>query len=202
MSTTEQYRVQRRSQEDCEHRLGAAAGAFCLSRIRALDTLGSHPQACCCVHHQTTCVQPVWVSVIISIETSHAARYHDSVVFATCVGCHQVIVQPAGDTGELPKTFTFDNVFDWNSTQTSVYNETAKPIVDSVLEGYNGTVFAYGQTGTGKTHTMDGGAGDSERGIIPKTFDQIFEAIQAWHHSSQHKHALVCDIITTLWLSV
>ncbi|DBA69276.1 hypothetical protein WJX79_007614 [Trebouxia sp. C0005] len=90
----------------------------------------------------------------------------------------QVIVQPAGDTGELPKTFTFDNVFDWNSTQSDVYTETAKPIVDSVLEGYNGTVFAYGQTGTGKTHTMDGGAGDSERGIIPKTFNQIFEAIQ------------------------
>ena len=60
-----------------------------------------------------------------------------------------------------------------------MYNETAKPIVDSVLEGYNGTVFAYGQTGTGKTHTMDGSAGDSERGIIPKTFNQIFEAIQA-----------------------
>ena len=88
-------------------------------------------------------------------------------------------MQASGQTGELPKTFTFDNVFDRNSTQTAVYNETAKPIVDSVLEGYNGTVFAYGQTGTGKTHTMDGGAGDTERGIIPKTFDQIFNAIQA-----------------------
>lgn len=88
-------------------------------------------------------------------------------------------MQPVGGSGEQPKTFTFDNVFDWNSSQTAVYTETAKPIVDSVLEGYNGTVFAYGQTGTGKTHTMDGGAGDAERGIIPKTFDQIFEAIQA-----------------------
>ena len=90
----------------------------------------------------------------------------------------QIIVQPSSQ-GELPKTFTFDNVFDWNSAQAAVYAETAKPIVDSVLEGYNGTVFAYGQTGTGKTHTMDGGADDSERGIIPRTFDQIFGAIQA-----------------------
>jgi ribose 5-phosphate isomerase RpiB len=98
-------------------------------------------------------------------------------------------VQPAGDTGELPKTFTFDNVFDWNSTQSDVYTETAKPIVDSVLEGYNGTVFAYGQTGTGKTHTMDGGAGDSERGIIPKTFTQIFEAIQA------RQRVLTCTLL-------
>lgn len=86
------------------------------------------------------------------------------------------MVQQAPNASELPKTFTFDTVFDWTSTQSEVYAETAKPIVDSVLEGYNGTVFAYGQTGTGKTHTMDGGAGDS--GIIPRTFSQIFEAIQ------------------------
>ena len=86
------------------------------------------------------------------------------------------MVQQAADSVELPKTFTFDNVFDWTSTQSEVYEETAKPIVESVLEGYNGTVFAYGQTGTGKTHTMDGGAGDN--GIIPRTFNQIFEAIQ------------------------
>lgn len=87
-----------------------------------------------------------------------------------------MVVQQAADSVELPKTFTFDNVFDWTSTQSEVYEETAKPIVESVLEGYNGTVFAYGQTGTGKTHTMDGGAGDN--GIIPRTFNQIFEAIQ------------------------
>ena len=87
-----------------------------------------------------------------------------------------MVVQHAADSTELPKTFTFDNVFDWTSTQSEVYEETAKPIVESVLEGYNGTVFAYGQTGTGKTHTMDGGASDN--GIIPRTFNQIFEAIQ------------------------
>lgn len=60
------------------------------------------------------------------------------------------------DLKEPPKAFTFDQVFDWNSTQEQVYEDAAKPIVISVLEGYNGTVFAYGQTGTGKTHTMEG----------------------------------------------
>jgi kinesin family protein 3/17 len=40
-----------------------------------------------------------------------------------------------------------------------------------VLEGYNGTIFAYGQTGTGKTHTMEGSKTDeNQRGIIPRTF--------------------------------
>jgi kinesin family member 3A len=58
--------------------------------------------------------------------------------------------RPDRSNGEPPKTFTFDKVFDLNCTQTEVYSMTARDIVDSVLQGYNGTVFAYGQTGTGK----------------------------------------------------
>ena len=57
--------------------------------------------------------------------------------------------------GQPAKSYSYDAVFDWNSTQEGIFNETASPIVDSVLDGYNGTVFAYGQTGTGKTHTME-----------------------------------------------
>lgn len=48
-----------------------------------------------------------------------------------------------------------------------------------MLEGYNGTIFAYGQTGTGKTHTMSGKEDDNkERGIMPRSFDDIFKSIQ------------------------
>jgi hypothetical protein len=43
------------------------------------------------------------------------------------------------------KAFTFDSAFDWNCTQVNVYNTTARPIVESALNGYNGTIFAYGQ---------------------------------------------------------
>lgn len=79
---------------------------------------------------------------------------------------------------EAPKSFTFDSVFDWNSTQRSVYDGTAFPIVESVLGGYNGTIFAYGQTGTGKTHTMTGVPSIPElRGITPNAFEHIFSAI-------------------------
>ncbi|RTG91200.1 uncharacterized protein DC041_0009813 [Schistosoma bovis] len=54
----------------------------------------------------------------------------------------------------------------------------ARPIVDKVLEGYNGTIFAYGQTGTGKTFTMEGIRSEPElRGIIPNSFAHIFGAI-------------------------
>ena len=52
--------------------------------------------------------------------------------------------------------FTFDYVYDQNSTQDEVYEHSGKPAVLSVLEGYNATLLAYGQSGTGKTFTMVG----------------------------------------------
>ncbi|GBF99862.1 kinesin-ii motor subunit [Raphidocelis subcapitata] len=77
------------------------------------------------------------------------------------------------------RAFTFDAAFDWASTQAEVYENAAAAIVNSVLQGYNGTVFAYGQTGTGKTHTMEGAAADAgAAGIIPRAFDHIFGAIE------------------------
>ena len=60
------------------------------------------------------------------------------------------------------KLFTFDTVFAMDSAQMDVYNRVARPIVQNVLEGYNGTIFAYGQTGTGKTFTMEGNRAVSE----------------------------------------
>lgn len=76
------------------------------------------------------------------------------------------------------KQFTFDYTYDENSKQEEVYQMCAFRIVESVLEGYNGTIFAYGQTGTGKTFTMEGQTAVAEnRGIIPRTFDQIFKTI-------------------------
>lgn len=62
----------------------------------------------------------------------------------------------AKSENERQKIFTYDGVYDINASQQSVYDETVRPLVASVLEGYNGCVFAYGQTGTGKTFTMEG----------------------------------------------
>lgn len=85
------------------------------------------------------------------------------------------IRNPNTTRDEPVKTFTFDAVFDSESTQVDIYNETARPIIDKVLQGYNGTIFAYGQTGTGKTYTMAGAATSPQlRGIIPNSFAHIF----------------------------
>jgi kinesin family member 3A len=62
--------------------------------------------------------------------------------------------------------------------QMDIYVQTASPIVEEVLKGYNGTIFAYGQTGTGKTYTMAGSNSAPElRGIIPNSFAHIFSHI-------------------------
>lgn len=99
------------------------------------------------------------------------------------VGIHkdifQVTLKNPEKLDEEPKAFTFDAVFDDDSTQQGVYEETAYSLVLSVMDGYNGTIFAYGQTGCGKTFTMEGVRGGPPhlRGIIPGTFEQIFEQI-------------------------
>jgi len=77
--------------------------------------------------------------------------------------------------------FQFDRVFPMSSSQEEVYIFAAKPVVESILEGFNGTIFAYGQTSSGKTHTMQGPSIDDPqlRGIIPRMVNTVFEAISA-----------------------
>ncbi|XP_032901286.1 kinesin-1 heavy chain isoform X3 [Amblyraja radiata] len=76
------------------------------------------------------------------------------------------------------KSYMYDHVFQSNSTQEQVYNACAKNIVKDVLDGYNGTIFAYGQTASGKTHTMEGTLHDSDcMGIIPRIAQDIFNYI-------------------------
>ncbi|KHN87757.1 Kinesin heavy chain [Toxocara canis] len=76
------------------------------------------------------------------------------------------------------KVYVYDKVFKPNTTQEEVYMGAAYHIVQDVLSGYNGTVFAYGQTSSGKTHTMEGMFGDSEKqGIIPRIVQDIFNHI-------------------------
>lgn len=79
---------------------------------------------------------------------------------------------------EPPRVYAYDAVFDSNTSQMDIYVQTASPIVEQVLKGYNGTIFAYGQTGTGKTYTMAGSSTAPElRGIIPNSFAHIFSHI-------------------------
>ena len=75
-----------------------------------------------------------------------------------------------------------------SNTQISIYDGAASEIIQKVMDGYNGTIFAYGQTGTGKTYTMEGrDERDNFLGIIPRAFRQIFKEIEM----SENKEYLV-----------
>lgn len=82
-----------------------------------------------------------------------------------------------GPNGRRSKdqTFGFDRVFDENTTQADVYEATTRNLLDSVLDGYNATVFAYGATGCGKTHTVTGTV--QAPGVIFLTMQELFERI-------------------------
>ncbi|XP_054153934.1 kinesin-like protein KIF11 [Oppia nitens] len=85
------------------------------------------------------------------------------------------------------KTFTFDNAFNADTSQLHIYKCVVEPLIQQVVMGYNCTVFAYGQTGTGKTYTMEGErslednvcswADDPLAGIIPRALHQLFETL-------------------------
>ena len=91
---------------------------------------------------------------------------------------HQSIVIAKPGEPDKSNTYVYDRVYDWTDTQEKIYNSAMKSVVLSTLNGYNGTIIAYGQTGTGKTHTIEGGEGE-HRGLIPRASEEIFNYIEA-----------------------
>ncbi|KAJ1962239.1 hypothetical protein GGI12_002758, partial [Dipsacomyces acuminosporus] len=72
-------------------------------------------------------------------------------------------------------SFTFDKVFDQKDSTQMVYDDIVKGIIASSMSGFNGTIFAYGQTSSGKTHTMHGS--EAEPGIIKLAVNSIFGTV-------------------------
>ncbi|SBT31209.1 kinesin-8, putative [Plasmodium ovale wallikeri] len=95
-----------------------------------------------------------------------------------------VLLDPANNSDNVlrqnrsrEKKYVFDYVFDENSTQEDVYNYSVKCLIDGVIKGYNSTVFAYGATGAGKTHTVIGYK--NEPGIMMMILRDLFEKIKS-----------------------
>eukprot|EP00041_Stephanoeca_diplocostata_P037296 m.1402379 g.1402379 ORF g.1402379 m.1402379 type:complete len:2418 (+) comp25010_c0_seq3:94-7347(+) len=86
------------------------------------------------------------------------------------------ITQCASSGKPIPEaSYSFDKIFNTGIKTQEVYNSIAKDIVLQAMEGFNGTIFAYGQTSSGKTHTMMGYPG--EPGIIPLAVREVFDYI-------------------------
>ena len=87
------------------------------------------------------------------------------------------------------KTFKYDAVEEIDSNQQQVYADSAFNLVDSAIQGYNSTIFAYGQTGCGKTFTMIGEIeNDTNKGIMPRSFEHIFSVISENEGATGKKH--------------
>lgn len=78
------------------------------------------------------------------------------------------------ETNSGPQTFTYDAILGPDSSQAEVYSE-CRSLVQSALDGYNVTIFSYGQTGAGKTWTLYGSG--KEPGISPRTCDEVFRMV-------------------------
>ncbi|XP_070382537.1 osmotic avoidance abnormal protein 3-like isoform X4 [Dermacentor albipictus] len=117
-----------------------------------------------------------------------------NVVRIDCVAGQCTLTNPA-DRSAPAKTFCFDGAYDPSSTTEQIYDDIVYPIVESVSEGYNGTVFAYGQTGCGKSFSMQGTPRvPQQKGIIPRSFEHVFEAIAAADSSKYLVHASYLEI--------
>lgn len=91
------------------------------------------------------------------------------------------------------KQFTYDYSYPSDSIQKDVYEECCYSLVENVIEGYNCTIFAYGQTGTGKTFTMEGDrSSEDNKGIIPRSFEHVFNTIEG---TSTAQFLVTCSMI-------
>ncbi|XP_077777152.1 kinesin-like protein KIF17 isoform X8 [Podarcis muralis] len=98
--------------------------------------------------------------------------------------CGQCFIQNPMASEDPPKQFTFDGAYNMSHNTEQIYNEIAYPLIEGVTEGYNGTIFAYGQTGSGKSFTMQGILDpSSQKGIIPRAFEHLFESVQCAENS-------------------
>ncbi|XP_028603537.2 kinesin-like protein KIF21A isoform X4 [Podarcis muralis] len=106
-------------------------------------------------------------------------------------GCHICTSVTPGEPQVFlgkDKAFTFDYVFDIESQQEEIYIQCIEKLIEGCFEGYNATVFAYGQTGAGKTYTMGTGFDvnimEEEQGIIPRAVKHLYKCIEGKTHAA------------------
>ncbi|KAG0207539.1 kinesin motor protein cin8 [Mortierella sp. GBA30] len=123
------------------------------------------------------------IQVVVRIRNRNEREVKENSPVAVQAHNKEILVPSTLGDRAPSKTYSFDRVFMY-SDQECIYNEVVTPILEEVLTGYNCTIFAYGQTGTGKTFTMEGDLRDSfgecsrDAGIIPRTLYTLFAALE------------------------
>lgn len=116
-----------------------------------------------------------------------------------CRICTQVTPNEPQIVLGTDKAFTYDYVFDVESSQTEIYTNCVERLVNGALKGYNATVLAYGQTGSGKTYTMGTGFEcdnlECQEGIIPRAVRHLFSAINILKENPYDEHGIELDML-------
>uniref|UniRef100_A0A8C6NZX7 Kinesin-like protein n=1 Tax=Nothobranchius furzeri TaxID=105023 RepID=A0A8C6NZX7_NOTFU len=110
---------------------------------------------------------------VVQVVDNHMLIFDPKEEDLTCFGSQRVRNRNVNKRANKDLKFVFDHVFDENSTQVDVFESTTKGVLDSVMNGFNCTVFAYGATGAGKTHTMLGSQNDP--GVMYRTMKELFK---------------------------
>jgi kinesin family protein 5 len=121
--------------------------------------------------------QAVTVKVVVRVRPQN--KIETARGGAPCVNISDDGTEVDVEDGYNSQKWSFDRVFKPTSRQEDVFTFVGMPVVEAVFKGYNGTIFAYGQTSSGKTHTMTGPDGSlddaSNAGVIPRCVDAIFD---------------------------
>lgn len=104
------------------------------------------------------------VQVVVRLRPLNSREKREGTLpVVTCNGERREVAVIRGTGSRAARSaFCFDNVFSLFTTQEEIFDQTLRPMIDEVMKGYESTVFAYGQTGTGKTYTMEGDIKDEE----------------------------------------
>ncbi|XP_075966288.1 kinesin-like protein KIF18A [Anarhichas minor] len=110
---------------------------------------------------------------VVQVVDNHMLIFDPKEEDTSCFGSQRGRNRNVSKKANKDLKFVFDHVFGENSTQDDIFDSTTKGVLDSVMNGFNCTVFAYGATGAGKTHTMLGS--QNEPGVMYRTMTELFK---------------------------
>ncbi|XP_035011426.1 kinesin-like protein KIF18A isoform X2 [Hippoglossus stenolepis] len=110
---------------------------------------------------------------VVQVVDNHMLIFDPKEQDTSCFGAQRLRNRNINKRANKDLKFVFDHVFDENSTQDDIFQSTTKGILDGVMNGFNCTVFAYGATGAGKTHTMLGS--QNNPGVMYRTMKELFK---------------------------
>ncbi|BFG37012.1 hypothetical protein CerSpe_232870 [Prunus speciosa] len=119
--------------------------------------------------------------------SSKERRDHGDTVCIRCIDAETFLFK---DEKDEEFTFSFDKVFYEKSEQAQVYEFLARPIVEDAVDAINGTIITYGQTGAGKTYSMEGPSilvcDEQKRGLLPRVVEGLFDCIKSSGGTMKH----------------